>query len=597
MGFFERLRNQKFQWFGLGTREKRPALKKVVWITFTATAITAALLMGISMQARFMKQTREGLEEDAVFLMEQAAHSFTVQIRNVMKVSDSLYYSVIKNNDISDVSLSDAFQLMYNTNQDQIARIALFSSQGELLEVAPAGRMKEGVRIMAQDWYWDTLKSEENISFGDLMVEQNFETNQSEYTRVIPMTRVVQMNVGNRVEKGILLIELKYSGFQDVFDNLLFDDGSYLYLTDGQGNILYHPQLQLVDSGYLSEGDLADEETTDGASALVKTIGYTGWKIIGVTQRDTIVLSYVKSGLFIVFLLLLSLNILGLINLYLSKKLSEPMTELEEAVNRIEEGDLDVDIQPSGFYEIWHLGTAVAQMQERLKKLMTDIVAEHEAKRKSEIMVLQNQINPHFLYNTLDIIVWMIENEKKNDAVDVVTALARFFRISLSKGKTIIPVADELEHVHNYLRIQEMRYKNRFSYRFDIETSIAGLGTIKLILQPIVENAVYHAMEFMDGDGEIVIRVYRRGEDLCFSIQDNGCGMEPQMMERLMAEEVITSAKGAGVGFRNVRERIRLVFGREYGLEIFSEPDVGTQIIICIPAIAYETLQQRGLDV
>ena len=174
-------------------------------------------------------------------------------------------------------------------------------------------------------------------------------------------------------------------------------------------------------------------------------------------------------------------------------------------------------------------------------------MAEHESKRKSEFDTLQSQINPHFLYNTLDIIVWMIENEKQSEAVKAVTALARFFRISLSKGKSIIPVRDELEHVKNYLMIQHMRYKNKFSYSIEAEEEVLGLASLKLILQPMVE------------------------------------------VERLFTDTGhVPSRRGSGIGVKNVNERIHLYFGKNYGLSIESEPDEGTTVRIHLPAIAYE---------
>ena len=271
------------------------------------------------------------------------------------------------------------------------------------------------------------------------------------------------------------------------------------------------------------------------------------------------------------------------------------MQRLEEAVNKIEAGDLDTKIEPSGFYEVWHLGRAVSDMQDTLKQLMEDIVTEHEAKRRSELMVLQNQINPHFLYNTLDVIVWMIENEKREEAVEAVTALARFFRISLSNGKTIITVADEVEHVRNYLMIQEMRFKNRFIYTLDVEDEVEEYGTIKLILQPIVENCIYHAMEFMDGDGEINISVRKEADSILFVVEDNGCGMTEDIVDRIMAGERVSKGKG-GVGLQNVQERLQLVFGEAYGMKIASEPDEGTKVSILIPAVPKEELAERGLD-
>jgi two-component system sensor histidine kinase YesM len=286
---------------------------------------------------------------------------------------------------------------------------------------------------------------------------------------------------------------------------------------------------------------------------------------------------------------------MALINMYLSQRLSAPMQRLEEAVNKIEAGDLDTCIEPSGFYEVWHLGRAISDMQDTLKQLMDDIVAEHEAKRRSELMVLQNQINPHFLYNTLDIIVWMIENEKREEAVEVVTALARFFRISLSNGKTIIPVEDEIEHVRNYLMIQERRFKNRFSYTLDVEEGLGQYGTIKLILQPIVENCIYHAMEFMDGDGIIQVSARKEEEKILFTVRDNGCGMTEDIVEQIMAGKKVSKGKG-GVGLQNVQERLQLVFGDGFGMMIRSEPDEGTEVNIRIPVVLWEELEERGLD-
>ncbi|MEI3523700.1 MAG: ATP-binding protein [Anaerotignum sp.] len=179
--------------------------------------------------------------------------------------------------------------------------------------------------------------------------------------------------------------------------------------------------------------------------------------------------------------------------------------------------------------------------------------------------------------------------------VKAVTALARFFRISLSRGKTVIPVSDEVEHVRNYLMIQEMRFKNKFIYQFDVKEETKQLGTVKLILQPLVENAIYHAMEFMDDDGELTVKGYLEGEELVLSVTDNGCGMTKERAEALLLGDFVQTGKGSGVGLRNVQERIQLVFGEKYGLRILSEPDEGTCVEIHLPAIPYEEMKERGM--
>ena len=178
----------------------------------------------------------------------------------------------------------------------------------------------------------------------------------------------------------------------------------------------------------------------------------------------------------------------------------------------------------------------------------------------------------------------------------MVTALARFFRISLSRGRSIIPVKDELEHVRNYLMIQQMRFKNKFTYVIRAGEDVMELASLKLMLQPLVENAIYHGMEFMDGDGEIMIRVYREGEELWFQISDNGLGMTQEQLDGLLSDRPhVSSRRGSGIGVKNVNERIRLYFGEHYGLSIQSEPDEGTVITIRLPAQQYtETMEKEG---
>ena len=182
----------------------------------------------------------------------------------------------------------------------------------------------------------------------------------------------------------------------------------------------------------------------------------------------------------------------------------------------------------------------------------------------------------------------MIEGDKKEEASEIVMSLARLLRISLSKGKNIITLEDELEHVRNYLLIQSMRFKDRFTYEIHIQQGIRHLEVIKLIVQPIVENAIYHGMEGMYGDGEIIIRAYTKEKDLYISIKDNGMGMQPEQAEALLdvTKEVVTE-KGNGLGVRNVHERIRLYYGEPYGLTIFTAVDEGTEVILHLPAVIY----------
>lgn len=219
---------------------------------------------------------------------------------------------------------------------------------------------------------------------------------------------------------------------------------------------------------------------------------------------------------------------------------------------------------------------------------MQEVIKEQESKRKSELDSLQAQITPHFLYNTLDIVVWMIAEDRKEDAASIVTALARFLRISLSRGKNIIPLENELEHVKNYLTIQSLRAKDQFSYEIEKEAGTECLQVIKLIVQTLVENALYHGLEGMYGDGEIKIHAYRKGDDLYISVKDNGIGMSKEQAEALLDYKTeLKTAKGNGIGVRNVHERIQLYYGKAYGVTILSEEDEGTEVLIHLPAVMH----------
>lgn len=220
----------------------------------------------------------------------------------------------------------------------------------------------------------------------------------------------------------------------------------------------------------------------------------------------------------------------------------------------------------------------------RIRDLIEENKREHEAKRQSDLNALQAQINPHFLYNTLDSIMWMAECGKNEDVVEMVTALARLFRISISKGRRVIRVAEELEHARNYLFIQKIRYKEKFTFNIDADEDTLNLKSVKLILQPIIENALYHGIEYMVDEGHIEIKAKKRDGYLYFTVEDNGLGMDEKTRYKLLhTDDEIISDQGSGVGVRNVDERIKLRYGTEYGLSIESEIEQGTKVTIKLP--------------
>ena len=575
------------------------SIRNSIFIYFTITSLIAVLLIVISIYSRLSSQLEDTVKQENISLVNRVGSSMEVYLRNIMKLSDTIYYGIIKNVNLSEGSITEEMTLLYNNNKEQVLNIALISKEGQPISVVPASRFRKKFEVSKEEWFVNALNKTENIHFTRPHVQKLFEKGNNSYRWVISMSRAVEITIGGSTEQAVLLIDMAYQGLDEVLDEVSLGNGGYIYLMDSNGEIIWHPKFELIASGRVKENNLEAIHYSDGSieevfnntkqTVVIKTVGYTGWKLAGVIKGAGISLNMLKTRLFIVFVISLIIFIVILINTYISFRVTNPIRELEKSVKKLEEGNLDADIYMGGSYEIQHLGKSVQDMKRRIKRLMQDIVTEHEEKRKSEFDSLQAQINPHFLYNTLDIIVWQIENEKQSEAVHTVTALARFFRLSLGKGKNIVTVKAEIDHVKNYLMIQHMRFKNKFEYEFDVADDVLELASLKLMLQPLVENAIYHGMEFMDGDGLITIKAWRENDELYLSVSDNGLGMtEDKVAMVLEGKSNSGNGRGSGIGVKNVNERIKLYFGEAYGLKIDSEPDEGTTIIIHLPAKKYE---------
>ena len=581
-------------------------IRRMIFLYFTAAEIVFASLVTLSLYQRMKAQYISSVTEEAEIIVDQTAAAVEDYLQRMIKLSDSLYYGVIKNADLKDPSTAEKATILYDSEKERISNIGVFSGTGELEFAVPAARVADSVSVKELPLFSEALSRPDALLFSPPHVQRTFAGSEGQYRWGLTLARAVEIRERASTHQGVLMMELLYSGLQQYFDNVSIGTHGYIYMIGSDGEILYHPRMQLIESGIEEESQLAASAVRDGTYSeryrgenrhvTVKTVGYTGWKLAGVTSDRGFYLNNQKNLLFMGFIIGLLAYILALVNAYISSRITTPIRKLEHSVNVIESGDLEAEVYIGGAEEIRHLGTSVQKMADRIRGLMQDIVTEHETRRRTEFDALQSQINPHFLYNTLDIIVWMIENEEKEKAVQIVTALGRFFRISLSRGRSIIPVKDELEHVRNYLMIQQNRFKNKFTYRVEADDAVLPMASVKLILQPIVENAIYHGMEFMDGDGEILVKAELKDGCTVMTVRDNGLGMTEETVEKLLSGDQphVPSRRGSGIGVRNVHERIRIYFGEDYGLSIVSEPDEGTKVTIRMPAVPFD--ESRNLS-
>ena len=314
------------------------------------------------------------------------------------------------------------------------------------------------------------------------------------------------------------------------------------------------------------------------------------WRVAGISFTDSLMPE--RRGQIAVSIVLSALccvTIAGIALLVYLKSVNKPVRRLMRAMRDFEKDAANFSYTGGSIAvsEIAELSDSFGHMSRKIKELMEQIKRDETALRRTELRALQAQINPHFLYNTLDSIQWMCEQGKTEGAAEMVRALARLFRISISRGKELIPIKDELRHAESYLIIQSFRYSGSFTYSFCVDKSLEECLCNKITIQPLIENSLYHGIADMD-DGEIKITVKRSEddpEDILITVADNGVGMTDEQCAAILAKE---RSDSVGIGVKNVNDRLKIYFGDKYGISIKSELDVGTEVTVRIPGNAEE---------
>ncbi len=586
---------------------KPRSIQMTMVISFTVISISCMAFLSITVYNRFVNQIQDMMIESAEQLLNQTAIKLETYLRSMRRISDALYYSVIKDMDLATENMDAEMNLLYEANKDNLISIACYTKDGSLVSAVPVATEKVNSDVTGQKWFLDAMGQMENIHFSTPHVQNLFDNTNFRYYWVISLSNAVELTNNGNSTLGVLLVDMNYSSIEQLLNKANTDNSSeYVYLMDGEGEIIYHPKQKLIYTNLYKENNLKAADYPDGSYQevfqgekrliTVKAVSYTGWKIVSVIPMGSFNMGLYGTRLFIIMLVALTMLATIILNQLVSANIVKPLQKLNDSIKRWEAGSPSAEIYIGGTMEVEHLGKTLHSTLRQLQKLMQDIVVEQEEKRKSELDALQSQINPHFLYNTLDSIVWMIEGERYEDAVFMITQLASLFRISLSRGKTIISIDDEIKHAKNYMNIQKVRYKNIFRVDFQIEEAILSSCTVKLVLQPLLENAIYYGVEYVDDDGEILVRGYKKGTDIYIEVCDQGPGMPEEMVEQLLTENNHVRKHGSGVGLINVHNRIRLRFGSSYGLEIESKPDEGSIARIHLPDIPYSTETVENLE-
>lgn len=575
----------------MGHKRKRFSLSLSA---LTVICVTVASLAAVSSCiAIFASVYSRSLMRDAKVNSEQTVQQTAIAVNNNLEAMKNKLTAV--RNILYESKEPDDFRSKTEALtkiQNDIFAVTVYDHEGNILSCTGSG---------------NTLKKEtyKDLSFDKALFEGAADFALSEphvqtlFDGVYPWVVTLAIRTDRPVFGGgtYVAIDFSFSEIAKYIDKVGVGRHGYCYITDAEGNIIYHPQQQLIFSHLKSEDAGIVSSLSDGVHEdenVIYTLSTTydrSWRIVGVSYTDELVTER-QSQIFmsiVVSLLCWAAVSVAVLAVY-AIIVNAPVRSLIKAMKAFENA-ADSFSYSSGneaVTELQVLSDSFEHMSNRIKQLMERVRTEETELRKTELKALQAQINPHFLYNTLDSIQWMCEQGKNEDAMKMVSALAKLFRISISRGHELIPIKDELQHAKNYLVIQSYRYRNQFSYSFDIETRLEHYLCNKITVQPLIENAIYHGIDRMVDEGEIKISVKEapdNKDDILITVEDNGVGMTEEQCRKILRKE---RSDSSGIGVKNVNDRLKIYFGEKYGLTIKSELDVGTIVTVRIPKIEAE---------
>lgn len=503
-------------------------------------------------------------------------------------------YMSERGNAPEDTELYNNIVLQLNTVLDtrrDISNIGILAPDGRYIINDGECRMNSHIQWAKMDWYQKIYAGNQKYLTSSHV--QNIIENR--YSWVVTMSRAIYDSVNENV-LGIFFIDLNYDAIRNLCESNNLGKDGYVFIMDLNGNIIYHPNQQLLYNDLKTEcidKILACDEdhftTTDEKGnkilyAISKSDTYD-WMVVGAVNTSELTKNKEQTQrlYWMIFVLLLSIAIL--ISFGLSAAITKPIKRLSNSMKRAQEGQLEralVEVHDEA--ELGSLAETFNGMIVTIEQLMKQNSYEQKQKRISELKALQAQINPHFLYNTLDSIIWMAEDGQTDDVVLMTSSLAKLLRQSISNEKEFVTIREEIDYIRHYLIIQKMRYKDKLTYEINIDPDIQFCDILKLVVQPLVENAIYHGIKYKDGIGFIQVVGYRINEDICLEVIDNGAGITPEKLEHLF-EPNCSHPKKNGVGIINVQERLRMQYGEPYGLYYESRPSEGTRVKILIPYI------------
>ncbi|HKJ86492.1 MAG TPA: sensor histidine kinase [Spirochaetia bacterium] len=596
-------------------RSKSRGIQTTIALAFAALVLATALIMAVlsfSFTQDAVQRSSREYTEQLVTQIQTNIDSYIAHMRNiaeVVQVNEQVqrYFGTAPEiTPDEERELRRGITNFLNSisrTRDDISLILLASEDGRMIAHDPTIETNQSVDITELPFFLAASRQPGSAVISSSHVQNIVE---GRYRWVITLSRTIH----DEVPAGgasVLLVDLNFSVINDLVSRISLGNRGYLFIVDSSGGIVYHPRQELIYSDLEQEYIERVLETPNDSFTVsdakgdriytVSTSERTGWRIVGVNYASEMVRNRRLIGRYYTYSTLAFVVVALITSILISHRLSRPILRLRHSMQAVEQGNFDISVDVSGKNEIGDLARDFTIMVTQIRELMRRNAEEHEQKRKSELLALQNQITPHFLYNTLDSIIWMAEGRQHENVVTTVSALARLLRLSVSKGDELISIHDEIEHIRSYLTIQKLRYRDRLDFSIDVDETVMRLRAPKVILQPLVENAIYHGIKNKEGGGRVAISAGLHAERVVLSVSDDGVGMSPERMRCVLEPQTDsgpqTTHEGLNgsrsrVGLRNVHERIQLYFGEEFGLTFRSNNGSGTIVDVRLPIIGQQ---------
>lgn len=561
-------------------------------------ALIPFLIFSIVSGFVFLDHAQKTAEEHSVQLIHQVSNSMDVYVETIEKMVNYIQlelqdtpFFTMESEGASGWDSETAYirSVLENVANSHREVAGIFIATKEDLYVSTGMSRISRDPFQNERWYREASENPEEIQLISVVTGRNIVTNRSySIDDVFSLAKAVQDPETGEV-LGVILLDIRHDIIQSSINGVTIGEKGFVFVMDQEDNIVYTPVngiVYRVNPKWVKAMEPMSVQIQGGSYQIRSELSpYTGWRTVGVFSMDE-VMSSVNTIVYILFTcVIISLVLVVIVSFKFSRTLTNPIFKLKRLMKQAESGDLTVRFNFQHNDEIGELGQSFNHMIARIDQLIQMVYVEQENKRTAEMKSLQEQIKPHFLYNTLDTISWMARDYDAEDIVRLVDALTNMFRIGLSHGKDIITVKEEITHVSNYLYIQKIRYKDKLNYVIHVDESLYAVEVPKLILQPLVENAIYHGVKAKRGGGTITITGVPEGENLVFTVQDDGAGMLQEKVEelnrRMSERSVLDEQKSFGLFY--IRERIQLCYGTGYGVHVESALGEGTRVTITLP--------------